>query len=140
MNASRKEGLSALGLLILRIGGGGMMLTHGWGKLNMLMSGADQFPDPLGVGPQLSLILAVFAEFFCSILLILGAGTRLVAMPLLFTMFMAAFIIHGDDPFQKQELALLYGTIYLALILNGAGRFSLDHAVGSKVKLWRNFV
>lgn len=140
MNASRKEGLSALGLLILRIGGGGMMLTHGWGKLNMLMSGADQFPDPLGVGPQLSLILAVFAEFLCSILLILGAGTRLVAMPLLFTMFMAAFIIHGDDPFQKQELALLYGTIYLALILNGAGRFSLDHAVGSKVKLWRNFV
>lgn len=140
MNASRKEGLSALGLLILRIGGGGMMLTHGWGKLNMLMSGADQFPDPLGVGPQLSLILAVFAEFFCSILLILGAGTRLVAMPLLFTMFMAAFIIHGDDPFQKKELALLYGTIYLALILNGAGRFSLDHAVGSKVKLWRNFV
>ena len=140
MNASRKEGLSALGLLILRIGGGGMMMTHGWGKLNMLMSGADRFPDPLGVGPQLSLILAVFAEFFCSILLILGAGTRLVAMPLLFTMFMAAFIIHGDDPFQKQELALLYGTIYLALILNGAGRFSLDHAVGSKVKLWRNFV
>ena len=42
------------------------------------------------------------------------------------TMLVAALIIHGDDPWAKKELALLYFFPFAALFLTGAGRYSLD--------------
>lgn len=120
---------TSIGLLILRLAVGGMMLTHGWPKLGRLLETPDKFADPLGVGPEISLALAVFSELVCAGLLVLGAGTRAVAVPLLITMLVAAFIVHGDDPFKKQELALLYGAGTLTLILTGAGRLSVDALV-----------
>ncbi|MDF1823287.1 MAG: DoxX family protein [Verrucomicrobiales bacterium] len=119
--------LSSLGLLILRVLLGGFMLFgHGWGKLATFSEKSAQFPDPLGVGSTPSLALAVFAEVFCAAALILGFFTRAAVIPLLTTMVVAAFIIHGDDPFQRKEFALLYAIPFLALMLTGAGAFSID--------------
>lgn len=115
-------------LLILRMAVGFFMLTHGMGKLQSLF-GSDpiQFHDPLGVGATASLALTVFAEVFCSILLIIGFGTRLVAIPLLFTMIVAISVIHINDGFGKQELPLLYSAIYITIANLGAGKYSLDY-------------
>ena len=119
--------LSAIGLLILRVTLGGVMLfAHGGGKLVNFADVSSKFPDPLGVGSPLSLGLAVFAEVFCAIAIMLGLFTRAAAVPLLITMLVAAFIVHGDDPFKKQEFALLYAVPFLALILTGPGRYSID--------------
>jgi putative oxidoreductase len=102
------------------------MLTHGMGKFTALFGGDPiRFPDPIGVGATASLVLAVFAEVFCSILLILGLGTRLAAIPLLTTMLVAAFVVHANDGFGKQELPLLYSTIYFVIAIAGAGKFRL---------------
>ncbi len=119
-----------LGLLIARVGFGGMMITHGWGKLLQFSQMAQKFPDPLGVGPQASLCLAIFAEFFCSILVVAGLLTRLAAIPQITTMAVAAIIIHRNDPFLKKEMALLYLTAWVLILLTGPGRFSLDHLIG----------
>ncbi len=122
--------ITSLGLLILRLGAGGLMLgAHGWGKLMTFSEKSGKFPDPLGVGSQASLGLVVFAEVFCAAAIILGLFTRLAAIPLLITMLVAAFVIHGNDPFQKQEFALLYAVPYLALIFTGAGAFSADRGL-----------
>ena len=126
MTESKGELGASLGLFVLRLGVGGMMLTHGWPKLQRLMETPDKFADPLGLGPEISLALAVFSELVCAALIVIGLGTRAAALPLLITMVVAAFIVHGDDPFKKQELALLYGAGSLALMLAGAGRFSMD--------------
>jgi len=93
-------------LLVLRVAFGGMMLGHGVPKLLGFSEMADKFPDPLGMGCQLSLISAVGTEVGCSFLLILGLATRLVSLPLAFTMVIAAFVVHGADPSQKKELAV----------------------------------
>lgn len=120
-------------LLILRVVIGAFMLTHGWGKMETLFSGEPiQFPDPIGFGANFSLALAVFAEVLCSILLILGLGTRLAATPLLITMLVAAFIVHANDGFAKQEFALLYAVIYLTIAITGAGKYSLDYLISKK--------
>lgn len=112
------------GLFILRvIPASFMLLAHGWGKLVSFPERMTQFADPLGVGSPASLTLVVFAEVVCSVLLILGIGTRLAAIPLLITMLVAGFIIHAADPWAKQEFALLYGTIFLTLFFTGGGRF-----------------
>ncbi len=124
----------SISLLFLRVVTGAFMLTHGYGKFLMLFSdGPIQFPDPIGVGATASLVLVVFAEFLCSILLIFGFMTRLSAIPLLTTMLVAALIFHAQDPFANRELALLYSAVFMVYIIAGAGRYSFDNWIYSKL-------
>lgn len=127
------EFVEDLWLLILRVGIGASMLTHGIPKLQMLIAGGEiAFPDPVGIGATWSLILVVFAELFCSVLLILGFLTRLASIPLVINMAVAFFVIHGPDPFGKKELALLYLFIYLTILVFGGGKLSLDRVIRRK--------
>lgn len=134
---------SAVGLLVLRVGFGGYMMTHGWGKLQMLLGGEfEDFSDPIGVGKPLSLILATFAEFGCSLLVILGLATRLATIPLITTMAVAAFVVHRADPWTmgpgaSKEPAMLFLTAFTALLLTGPGHFSLDAVVWPKLRARR---
>ncbi|MAN27818.1 MULTISPECIES: DoxX family protein [Mesonia] len=117
-----------LGLLIFRVGVSALMLPHGYGKLMQFFSEEKiAFADPIGIGEMASLALTVFAEFICSILIILGLGTRLAAIPLLITMLVAIFIVHASDGMSHQELPLLYLFSYILLMLTGSGKYSLDH-------------
>lgn len=124
-----------LALLLLRVSAGVFMLTHGMGKLSTLFGGGPiTFADPIGIGEPASLVLAVFAEVLCSILLIFGIATRFAAIPLLITMLVAAIIVHANDEFGRKELSLLYGVIYLSIALAGAGKFSVDYWIYQNIK------
>ncbi len=114
-------------LLIIRITVAILMLTHGIPKLQMFLAGGEiQFPGVMGMSPELSLGLAVFAEVLCSVLLLVGFATRLASIPLIITMLMAVFIIHGNDSFASRELGLLYLSLYLPLLILGSGKLSID--------------
>jgi len=120
-------------VLLLRICIAAFMITHGWPKFLKLLEGGEiQFGNPIGLGPALSLTLAVFAEFVCSILIGIGLGTRLASIPLAFTMFVAAFISHGPDPFGRKELALLYLLFYITLLVVGSRKYSVDYLISRK--------
>jgi len=123
-----------LGLLMLRLSAGIFMLSHGIGKFSKL-SGDEpiKFADPIGVGETASLALTVFAEVFCSLLLIFGLATRLAAIPLLFTMLVIVLIVHVHDGFGKQELPLLYSMVYLTIAIAGAGKISMDNWIYKKI-------
>ena len=108
------------------------MITHGWGKLSNFEAFSGGFPDPIGIGSKLSLMLAIGAELFASIFLILGLLTRLSAVPLAFTMGVAFFVVHAADPFQTKELALVYLGVYIYLFLVGPGKYSLDRMLFKK--------
>ncbi len=69
---------------------------------------------------------AALSEFAGGILLTLGLATRTSAFLIFMTMFVAAFIRHGGDPFKVKELALAYWTASGALVLTGGGKFALD--------------
>jgi len=127
--------LSSFALFVFRIVIGIFMLTHGYGKLRMLF-GSDpiQFADPIGIGVNTSLALVVFAEFFCSIFLILGLASRFASIPLLITMLVAAFIFHATNPFFQKELPFVYATIYLVIAILGPGKISVDNWIYSKWK------
>ena len=118
-------------LLLLRLAFGGLMLlNHGMGKMNRLFADEIKFLDPLGLGMEVSLFLAVFAEVICAGLLVVGLFTRWAAIPLVITMLVAVFIIHGADPLSDKEMAILYLIPYIALMWLGAGRYSIDYQVG----------
>lgn len=113
------------GLLILRVGMSGLMLTHGIPKLMRLFEGNMQFPNPLGIGSGLSLILTVIAEFLCPVLIILGLRTRLATIPPIIVMLVAVFIVHWTDPMADKEKALLYLTGFLTIALAGGGKYTI---------------
>ena len=123
MNPGPTDLWTSIGLLILRLVAGGIMVySHGWQKLTSFSQAASKFPDPIGIGNELSMALAVGAEVGAAALITIGLFTRLAAVPLAFTMIVAAFVVHGGDPLAKKELALLYLTIFATLGCTGAGR------------------
>ena len=133
LHTGTKENYIDLLSLVLRVSVAAFMLTHGIGKLNLLFSGNEiQFPDPIGLGATFALALTVFAEVLCSILIGLGLLTRFASIPLIMTMLVATFVIHGADPFAKKEFALLYLLIYLAVFVIGSGKYSLDYLLQKK--------
>lgn len=128
---ARTTGGVSFGLLMLRIGAGLMMaLSHGWGKLTGFAERSATFADPFGLGSTVSLSFAVFAEVFCAIAIVFGLLTRLAVIPLIITMAVAGFIIHGNDPWPKPEMALLYLTVFLTLLFAGPGKLSVDRLFG----------
>ncbi|QNK61917.1 DoxX family protein [Pedobacter sp. PAMC26386] len=120
-------------LLILRICIAGLMLSHGIPKLEMLLVGGKiQFMDPIGLGDTATLALAVFAEVFCSVLLLLGIAVRLAVIPLMITMLIAILIAHGNDGLKEKELAIHYLLTYVVLLFAGGGRLSVDSIISHK--------
>lgn len=121
-----------LSLLLVRLAAGGFMFTHGFGKLQKLINGNFEFGDPIGLGPEISLGLTVFAEILCAFLVLVGLFTRLAVIPLIITMLVAVFIVHADHDFGKKELGLFYLINYLVIFLSGAGKYSLDKLILKK--------
>ena len=116
--------LASFGLLVLRVAISAMMLTHGLHKFSNFSAISQNF-DPIGLGGTLSLSLVVLAEVFCSIAVLLGLFTRLAAIPLIIAMCVAV-LTHVGQAFSAMELALLYLTFYVAILVIGPGRFSID--------------
>jgi len=115
------------GLLLWRVALCSFFLTHGLSKWERLFADEIKFADPIGMGPEVSLFLVVLAEVFAPLFVIMGFKTRWASVFPIIAMFVAAFIVHGDDPFRKMEMALLYFFGYLLLALTGPGKYSLDY-------------
>lgn len=132
MNFSKTNDLA---LLILRLFLGGFMIYgHGWPKLLRLFGGEEiKFMDFLGLGPTISLSLAVFAEVVCALLVMAGAYTRLASIPLIFTMGVAAFISNAGEPFSNLEKALLFMVGFIVTAIAGAGWYSVDARLRNKI-------
>lgn len=116
-----------IAVLVVRVFTSAMMLTHGGPKFMRLLDGNLKFGDPLGIGSEVSFLLVVFSEFFCSILIIVGLGTRLATIPLIITMLVALFIAHGDDPISEHMNIIWYILAYITLMISGSGKYSLDY-------------
>lgn len=131
-----------IGLLILRLGIGSIMaILHGYGKITRGPEGWERMGGQmqnLGINflPLFWGFMAAFSEFFCSILLIIGALFRPAAALLVATMFVAA-MRHLSLPADSQGAgfggashALELLTVYLALFFTGPGKYSV-------ATLWR---
>jgi putative oxidoreductase len=113
-------------ILILRVALGALMMSHGYNKLMHFAEMKSKFMNFMGIGVTLSLALVIFAEFFCSLFLMLGLFTRLACIPLIITMCVALFKAHNMDVFGDGQVAALYLAGYLVLLLLGPGKASVD--------------
>ena len=120
-------GLKQVGELVFRLILSLFIITHGWAKLLAFSEKAETFPEPLGfLGSCLSLMLIIFAEFFCGLCLMTGFLTRFASLVLLTALLTAGLIFHFGDPFSQKELALLYAAGFFYFLMAGGGRYSID--------------
>ena len=119
-----------LALTVLRIFAGlTMALTHGAAKLppsEQFVTFLTEFGFPV---PLVMAWSAGLSELVGGLLLAAGLFTRPAAFFLVFTMAIAAFVVHAGDPFAKKELALVYLLIYTVFLITGSGKFSVDAAL-----------
>ncbi len=118
------------GIFILRATVGSLMLLgHGMPNLMNFYQSYDTFPDPLGIGNEISFFITIFTEVICSMALILGLFTRLAVIPIIITMLITMLVINIDDPWHKKELAIVYLLPYITLYFTGSGEYSMDKGV-----------
>jgi len=87
----------------------------------------------MGLGSYMTLMLAIFTEFCCSVFLITGLMFRITVIPMIVSMAVAFFDIH-DAMMPEGELSLIYLVLFLVLYITGPGRYSLDYLIDRKVQ------
>ena len=128
----RGKGVSVL-ILALRIFFGVLFFVHGMEKMMNFEQLSRTFPSVLGFGSYMSLMLAIFCEFCCSIFLIAGLLERIILIPMIVSMGVAFFDVH-DAILPEGELALIYMSTFFILFLIGPGRYSFDYLIDMRIR------
>ena len=129
-----------VGLAILRVWTGAeLFLQHGWEKRpeRWPFYMAHFIQNPIGIGTHASFFVAFTSDFVCSILLIIGLGTRWAALFVIGNIFVAwAFIQHFLflDHNDHGELMLLYIGALLLLVIAGPGTASIDRILARSAR------
>ena len=127
--------INSLGFLILRLCVGILLVHHGFEKLNDIENFAEAFVKPLHLPFPITLsYLAAFSEIAGSWMLITGVGVRFGALAILGTMSVAIYHAVSSNGFNIYLLELLglYWGGAACILLNGGGKFSIDHLIKNK--------
>ncbi|MEN0107898.1 MAG: DoxX family protein [Pseudomonas sp.] len=127
---------AGLGITLLRVITGLTFAAHGSQKLFGLFGGygleaTGQWMESIGITPgYLMALLAGSAEFFGGVALVIGLLVRPAAASLIVAMLVAIFTVHIANGFFMAtngfEYALILAAISVTLLIEGAGKFSLD--------------
>ncbi|MDR3714534.1 MAG: DoxX family protein [Puia sp.] len=131
LSTNYSENAFNIATLLLRLVFGGLIcIVHGLQKLSHFQSQEVIFPDPFHIGHRWSLVLVVFAEIFCAILLVLGLFTRLAALILVVELSIVVFLVHKGQPIAVHEMGIIYLGAFFSILLVGPGKMSVDGAMG----------
>ena len=132
--------LKDLAVLAARVGLGVVFVAHGAQKLFTwgLSGTADAFAGMGVPAPQASALFAALVELVGGAALVLGVATPVVGLLLALDMLGAFLLVHvSKDVFIDAggfELVAALGAAALVLAATGAGRLSVDHVVGSRLR------
>ncbi|MEX0940691.1 MAG: DoxX family protein [Candidatus Babeliales bacterium] len=122
-----------IGLLIIRLGLGGIFIKHGFGKViggyeNWRWIGSQMSNLGITFWPIFWGLCAAVSEFFGGIALTLGLATRLAAF-LISCVMLVAILYHigKGDEFSTLSHPLSLMFVFWGIIFAGGGRFSLDY-------------
>ncbi|MFZ3283708.1 DoxX family protein [Pseudomonas sp.] len=123
MNASTDERARDIGLLFLRVSGGLFLLwVHGLPKLLDFTAQLQLIEDPFHLGAHLTLILAIFAEVLCPLLIVAGLLARLACVPILFVLLVALLVVHPQWSVAEGQFGWLLLIVFTTVLIAGPGR------------------
>jgi putative oxidoreductase len=99
----------------------------------------SQFPFPFSILPSdLSWFLATWSELLGAVALVVGLGTRFFSASLIILTVVAWMAVHAGNGYNVcdngYKLPLIYLVLFVPLLLNGAGKLSLDHWISRKIQ------
>jgi putative oxidoreductase len=105
-----------------------IFVKHGIEKFTRFPQMVLHFPDPIHIGPTIGLSFALVADAICTLLIILGLGTRLAALFLMVNLLVVFIFLHQLS-FMKEHAELVYTYLGLSvlIVIAGPGKFSLDN-------------
>jgi putative oxidoreductase len=130
------DGLRDLAPLIFRL-----VLAYGffepaWNKIQDVHAIGEWFESMELPAPYLQAWLATLTECLGVILLAVGLGTRIIAVPLVGVMLVAIKTVHWENGFAAgdngYEIPFYYICMLLCLVFLGSGRFSLDYLLARR--------
>jgi putative oxidoreductase len=133
---STRKSYNDLGLLVLRIVvGTTLCIKHGWEKAfdfhTMATNTTLPFPNLFHLGTVLTLVIALISDFICSILIVLGLGTRIATVFALANIAVAWALVHHFSFFGPRadhgEIIVLFLGAIISIFLAGPGRYSIDY-------------
>lgn len=130
---------SNLARLFLRLFVGVMFMQFGIRHLINFSTLRYTFPEVLGLGSEVSLIIMICIELICSLFIMAGFLTRLSVLPPIVAMIIAEYhILHDLLPntfaysissTQPGYLPLMFIGIFLFILIAGPGKISLDYFI-----------
>ncbi|OLY73646.1 LysR family transcriptional regulator [Pseudomonas sp. ATCC PTA-122608] len=128
MNASqREEWARDSGLLFLRVSGGLFLLwVHGLPKLLDYGEQLKVIEDPFHLGASVTLLLAIFAEVLCPLLIIAGVLVRLACLPILSVLLIAMLVVHPQWTLLEGQFGWLLLIIFTSILIAGPGRIAFN--------------
>ncbi|CAI8739565.1 MULTISPECIES: DoxX family protein [Pseudomonas] len=127
MNASTDEQARDIGLLFLRVSGGLFLLwVHGLPKLLDFTAQLQLIEDPFHLGSHLTLILAIFAEVLCPLLIVAGLLARLACVPILFVLLVALLVVHPQWSVAEGQFGWLLLILFSTVLIAGPGRLAIS--------------
>ncbi|MFJ4497486.1 DoxX family protein [Pseudomonas atacamensis] len=126
MIATRDEQARDIGLLFLRVSGGLFLLcVHGLPKLLDFTAQLQLIEDPFHIGAHLTLILAIFAEVLCPLLIVAGVLARLACLPILFVLLVALLVVHPQWSVAEGQFGWLLLILFTTVLIAGPGRLAI---------------
>ena len=128
MNASQwDERAQDIGLFFLRVSGGLFLLwVHGLPKLLNYNAQLQVIEDPFHLGANVTLMLAIFAEVLCPLLIIAGVLVRLACLPVLSVLWIALLVVHPQWSLEEGQFGGLLLILFTSLFIAGPGRLALN--------------
>jgi putative oxidoreductase len=121
----------AIHQLLFRLAIAGVFLRAGLTKIESWESTVALFADEYKVpvlAPHVAAAMAATFEVGCSVLLLLGLGTRLAALPLIGMILTIQLFVYP----QAWSEHLVWGSILLFLVTRGGGVVSVDHLIARR--------
>ncbi|AZF10582.1 DoxX family protein [Pseudomonas sp. R2-37-08W] len=123
MNETKKQDV---GLLFLRVSGALFLLwVHGLPKLLNYSDQLKLIEDPFHLGAPITLLLAIFAEVLCPLLIIAGVWTRLACLPILAVLVIALLVVHPEWTLFEGQFGWLLMIIFTSILIAGPGSLRL---------------
>ena len=93
-----RERIISFLILAVRVFFGILFFIHGVDKMMNFSILSDTYPSVFGLGSYMTLMLAIFTEFCCSLFLIFGLMIRVILIPMIISMAVAFFFfLYGKN-------------------------------------------
>ncbi|WPO00340.1 DoxX family protein [Pseudomonas sp. MUP55] len=123
MSEARRQDI---GLLFLRVSGALFLLwVHGLPKLLHYGEQLKLIEDPFHLGAPVTLLLAIFAEVLCPLLIIAGVWARLACLPILAVLVIALLVVHPEWTLFEGQFGWLLMIIFSSILIAGRGSLRL---------------